>query len=260
VDARQAAAAPSATDVMATPCDRAGIGAAALALAAAHAGPGLCAYSPALRRALAVRDGAVDGGAVALTFDDGPHARGTVATLERLRAERVRATFFLVGEQVRRLPRLAAEVAAAGHDIGVHCERHRNLLRLAPGQVRDDLLRAEDAVAAATGVVPRLYRPPYGVLASSALVHAYRRGWTTVLWTRWGRDWRARATPQSIAADAAGGLHGGEVVLLHDADHYCAPASWERTVAALPSIIERVHAAGLRCGAVTPAGSRRAAT
>jgi peptidoglycan-N-acetylglucosamine deacetylase len=79
-------------------------------------------------------------------------------------------------------------------------------------------------------------------------------------WTCWGRDWRAGATPSSIAADAAGDLRGGEVVLLHDADHYSAPGSWERTVAALPLIIERIHAAGLRCGPVTRAGSRRAGT
>ena len=65
------------------------------------------------------------------------------------------------------------------------------------------------------------------------------------MWTLCGRDWRARAIPPTIADDATAGLAGGEVILLHDADHYSAVGSWERTVAALPVIIERVRDAGL---------------
>jgi len=237
---------------MAIPVERTALGASALLLATAHAGPALCAWSPALRRRLRVRDRTDDPRTVALTFDDGPHARGTVATLEILRATGAHATFFLVGEQVARAPALAAEIAAAGHDVGVHCDRHRNLLRLTPAQARDDLRRAEAIIAGATGRAPRLYRPPYGVLTAAALGHARFRDWTPVLWTRWGRDWRAAATAAAITANAASGLRGSEVVLLHDADHYSAPGSWRRTVAALPRIVDAVGAAGLRCGPVQP--------
>jgi peptidoglycan-N-acetylglucosamine deacetylase len=229
--------------------DRAALAAGALAAASLHAGPALCAWSPALRRALAVRDRAIDAGVVALTFDDGPHPRGTPATLAALERLGVLATFFLVGEQVERDPALAAEIVAAGHEVGVHCDRHRNLLRLAPAQVGDDLERAEAAIAGATGRTARLYRPPYGVLTTAALVHARRRGWQPLLWTRWGRDWRARATPASIASEATAGLSGGEVVLLHDADHYSAPGSWQRTVASLSRVIEEIERAGLTVGA-----------
>jgi peptidoglycan-N-acetylglucosamine deacetylase len=223
----------------------AGAGALLGAIAAGHAGPALCAWSPALRRALDVRAHARDPGAVALTFDDGPHERGTPATLETLASAGASATFFLAGEQVERLPGLAAEIVAAGHDVGVHCRRHRNLLRLTPAQVRDDLLRAEAAIVAATGASPRLYRPPYGVLTAAALVHARRRGWEPLLWSRWGRDWRAGATAATIEREATTGIAGGDVVLLHDADHYAAAGSWERMVAALPRIIEAIRGAGL---------------
>jgi peptidoglycan-N-acetylglucosamine deacetylase len=229
--------------------DRAALAAGALAAASLHAGPALCAWSPALRRALAVRDRAIDAGVVALTFDDGPHPRGTPATLAALERVGALATFFLVGEQVERDPALAAEIVASGHEVGVHCDRHRNLLRLSPAQVGDDLERAEAAIAGATGRTARLYRPPYGVLTTAALVHARRRGWQPLLWTRWGRDWRARATPASIASEATAGLSGGEVVLLHDADHYSAPGSWQRTVASLSRVIEEIERAGLTVGA-----------
>jgi peptidoglycan/xylan/chitin deacetylase (PgdA/CDA1 family) len=228
--------------------DRAALAASALAAASLHAGPALCAWSPALRRALGVRNRVADHRAVALTFDDGPHAQGTPATLAALDERGVRATFFLVGEQVRREPALAAEIVAAGHEVGVHGDRHRNLLRLTPTQVRDDLVRAETTISRATGRTPRLYRPPYGVLTGAGLVHARRLGWEPLLWTRWGRDWRARATPASIASEAAAHLGGGEVILLHDADHYSAPGSWQRTVAALSRLLDSIEHAGLTVG------------
>jgi peptidoglycan/xylan/chitin deacetylase (PgdA/CDA1 family) len=242
-EAAQAAAAPSTTDDMG-PLHHS-VALAVGALAVAHAAPAPCQRSPALRRAFGVRDRLADPHAVALTFDDGPHPHGTPATLEVLRAAGIRATFFLVGEQVQRDPAIAAEIAAAGHDVGVHGHRHRNLLRLAPARVGEDLLRGEEAIACACGITPRLYRPPYGILTTAALVHARRHGFAILLWTRWGRDWRARATPATIADDAAAGLRGSEVILLHDADHYSASGSWQRTVAALPAIIERIHDAGL---------------
>jgi peptidoglycan/xylan/chitin deacetylase (PgdA/CDA1 family) len=242
-EAAHAAPAPSTTEDMGARHHSAVLAVAALGVA--HAGPVACRWSAALCRALGVRDRLADPAAVALTFDDGPHLRGTPATLEVLRAAGIRATFFLVGEQVERHPQIAAEIAAAGHDVGVHCHRHRNLLRLAPAQVGEDLRRAEAAIATATGVAPRLYRPPYGILTTAALLHARRHAFVPLLWTRWGRDWRSRATPATIEVDAAAGLCGGEVILLHDADDHSAPGSWERTVAALPLILERIGDAGL---------------
>jgi peptidoglycan/xylan/chitin deacetylase (PgdA/CDA1 family) len=223
--------------------------AAAFALAVPVAGyllPGLAAALPALRRPLGVEDRTAGGEGYALTFDDGPHAQGTPAVLELLAAAGARATFFLVGEQVRRNPSLAREIVAAGHAIGVHCERHRNLLRLTPAQTRHDIERAEAVIAETTGVAPALYRPPYGVLNAAALRLARGRGWRTLLWSHWGRDWERRATPQSIAACVTGGATAGAVLLLHDADDYSAPGSWRRTVAALPHVLATLAERGLQ--------------
>jgi peptidoglycan/xylan/chitin deacetylase (PgdA/CDA1 family) len=212
----------------------------------AHTLPALAFYIRALRVALGIEDRTASGIGYALTFDDGPHAQGTPAVLEILAEAGVRATFFLVGEQVRRNPGLAAEIVAGGHGIGLHCDRHRNLLRLAPWQVRTDILRARDTIERATGRAPTLYRPPYGVLNAAALVLARRHGWRTLLWSHWGRDWEARATPESIAARLTDGVGEGAVLLLHDADDYGAPGSWRRTVAALPRVLETLGERGLR--------------
>jgi peptidoglycan/xylan/chitin deacetylase (PgdA/CDA1 family) len=209
--------------------------------------PGLAAWVwPALRGPLGVEDRTSSGTGYALTFDDGPHPQGTPAVLEILARERVSATFFLVGEQVRRDPGLAREIVDAGHGIGLHCDRHRNLLRLAPRQVRADIARAQEAIEQATGRAIGLYRPPYGVLNASALRIARAHGWRTLLWSHFGKDWQAQATPESIAARVTLGAGEGSVLLLHDADDYSASGSWERTVAALPKVLATLTERGLK--------------
>ena len=185
------------------------------------------------------------GSGVALTFDDGPHRQGTPAVLEALDRSHAVATFFLVGEQVEHHRTLAAEIVAAGHAIGIHGHRHTLLLRRSPRAVRDDLLRAHDVIGSATDTDPQLYRPPYGVFSGPALLLVRRLGWQPLLWSRWGRDWEARATPHGIAARVTRELGDGDVVLLHDADHYSSPDSWRRTVSALPIVLEAAAASGL---------------
>ena len=209
-------------------------------LACAYWLPGAAAVCPPLRFVLGVRNRLDADDRVLLTFDDGPHAQGTPAVLDLLRAADVQATFFLAGKQVERRPQLAAEIASAGHEVALHCYRHRCLLRLTPGQVHDDLRRAQAVIAEATGQLPRRYRPPYGIFNAAAVALARAYEWELLLWTKDGRDWQRRATPDSVAAHATRGLRRGDVVLLHDADHYSAPGSWRRTVAALPRILDAI--------------------
>ncbi len=208
--------------------------------------PAGAALSTPLAHALGVRTTIGAPGGVALTFDDGPHPEGTPAVLEALARHGARATFFLVGEQVERWPGLAAEIVAAGHAVGVHCQRHRNLLRLDPREVREDLERAGAAIGEATGTAPRLYRPPYGILNGAALRHARSSGWAPLLWSRHAADWRSRATVGSIVRRLTEGLRPGEVLLLHDADWYGTPGSWRKTAAAVPVVLAELARLGLQ--------------
>jgi peptidoglycan/xylan/chitin deacetylase (PgdA/CDA1 family) len=208
--------------------------------------PALAGTLRSLRAPLGIFDQTRDGRGCALTFDDGPHAQGTPQILEALAQRDAVATFFLVGEQVARNPALAREIVAGGHGIGLHCDRHRNMLRLGPRQVDADIDRAQARIEDATGVAIELYRPPYGVFNLAALLRARRSGWRPLLWTQWGRDWEARATPASIAALASKNIAPGSVVLLHDADDYGSPGSWRRTLGALPLLLDRIEQGGLQ--------------
>jgi peptidoglycan/xylan/chitin deacetylase (PgdA/CDA1 family) len=208
--------------------------------------PALAYYIAPLRKAFGISRTTLDGRGYALTFDDGPHPLGTPRILAELARHDAQATFFLVGEQVARDPALAREIVAAGHQVGLHCDRHRNLLRLGPRAVRDDIARARGRIEDATARPIERYRPPYGIFNATALAIARRNGWRPLLWTRWGRDWEARATPESIADLLLGsGVEEGSVLLLHDADDYGAVGSWERTAAALPRVLGELAQQGL---------------
>jgi peptidoglycan/xylan/chitin deacetylase (PgdA/CDA1 family) len=207
--------------------------------------PACASISSVSRSLLGITDRLDDRASVALTFDDGPHPQGTPQVLDFLSQHDIKATFFLVGEQVERRPGLAAEIAARGHTIGLHCYRHRVVARLSPRALREDLDRSAWAIGDATGRAPDLFRPPRGVFTYSALAEVRRRGWLPVLWAADGRDWRRTATPPTICGRIASRLRGGEIVLLHDSDFYSSPGSWLNTLGAVALLVDDLRARGL---------------
>ena len=174
---------------------------------------------------------------VALTFDDGPHPEGTPAILELLARHRATATFFVVGEQVRKRPALVARLRAQGHQVALHGDRHRLQLKLGRATLLDDLQRGTAAIEDAVGERPRWHRPPYGIYSPSGLAAARAAGLEPLLWSRWGKDWRGLTTPARIARRALRGLLPGDVILLHDADFYSSRGSHLRTARAVEIVL-----------------------
>lgn len=213
-----------------------------IAATAAQLAPAMSAM-PAGRRLFPVVARVPGARSVALTFDDGPDVAldQFLTLLDRVGA---RATFFLVGEQVVLRPDAPAAIVAAGHEVAVHGYTHRGHLRRAPWEVADDLRRARAVIEETAQVEMRLFRPPYGMFSLGSWLESSRQGWCRVLWSRWGRDWEAEATPQSIV-ECIGVPRPGDILLLHDSDRYSAPGSWKNTLAALPAICDRVSQAGL---------------
>jgi len=150
----------------------------------------------------------------------------------------VRATFFLLGSQVAMMPKLAAEIVAVGHEVAVHGWDHRYLPLRGPLATYDHLARTMDAITSATGTVPWLFRPPYGVLSTPAIVAARRLGLAVVLWSCWGREWTPAATPQSVLATLKQDLRGGATVLLHDSDRTSPAGSARAALGALPLLLD----------------------
>ncbi|MEU2930765.1 polysaccharide deacetylase family protein [Streptomyces sp. NPDC007251] len=217
-------------------------------LAAAHATPVVSTFGPLRNRLLPGLSGRGHPDHVALTFDDGPDPGSTPHFLRLLAEREVHATFFMLGTQAHRSPGLVREIVAAGHEIGIHGWLHRPLLLRGPRATYDDFARARDTVAAITGRRPTLFRPPYGVMSTAAHLAARRLGLTPVLWTCWGEDWTARATPESVHRTVARDLDGGGTILLHDSDCTSAPGAWHSALGALPRILDTCAERGFEVG------------
>jgi peptidoglycan-N-acetylglucosamine deacetylase len=221
---------------------------AGLTALAVHAAPALTTFGPARGRLLPALHGLGRADHVALTFDDGPDPKSTPQFLDLLARHDLKATFFLLGYMVQPAQGLARDIADAGHEIALHGYRHRCLLFRTPRSTYDDLARGRDLVSDVTGREVRWYRPPYGVLTTATLAAVKRLGLTPVLWSTWGRDWEAKATPQTVFDTVNRDLGGGTTILLHDSDCTSAPGSWRRTLGALPRLIDEVQQRGLRLG------------
>ncbi|GAA3710744.1 polysaccharide deacetylase family protein [Nonomuraea antimicrobica] len=215
-------------------------------LALLHAGPA-ATWLPSVRRRLPGIAGVGDPGHVALTFDDGPHPDSTPRFLDELERLNCHATFFVLGELLERHQWLGRRIVAEGHELAVHGWRHDNALLALPGRQAADIGRTVELVRAVGGCAA-WYRPPYGALSLEALVSARMRGLRPVLWTAWGRDWEAAATPGSVLATVAAGLRGGATVVLHDSDHASVPGSWRSALSALPALVDRCRLMGLNVG------------
>jgi peptidoglycan/xylan/chitin deacetylase (PgdA/CDA1 family) len=189
---------------------------------------------------------------VVLTFDDGPSPQSTRQVLATLGSFGAHATFFVLGTKALAAPEVLREIAAAGHEIGVHGDGHDRLLSLRhPDRIASDVERAQGAIAAATGQRPRLFRPPMGHISPRTAVVVRRLGLTLVGWSVRGRDGRSATTAASALRRVVAGLRPGAVVLLHDASErsQCEPAG----VAALPAILAETRRRGLRCVSVSQA-------
>lgn len=187
---------------------------------------------------------------VLLTFDDGPHAQATSSILDVLKAERVPATFFVVGRRVDEAPGLVRRMIREGHEVANHTYDHLRLDSLPTSAVREELLDCEKAVQRATGRRMTMMRPP-GMRFNQAVLDANRDfGYMLISWTAGVKDFAPSlsigdltfetaealdCTRETIIERAVKQLKNGAILLLHDN---------EVTASALSEIIREARAQG----------------
>lgn len=174
---------------------------------------------------------------IALTFDDGPYPLHTSVLLATLREQQVKATFFLVGRRVLEFPELTKQIAEEGHELANHTFSHRREGELGPGELEQELLQTEEAMAAVCGVRTHLFRPAGGSLTPDGLATVRRLGYTNVNWTVNPGDWWVRSADDLLKGSFRGRSREG-IVLLHTGNL--------PLVRALPVYIESMRAKGFR--------------
>ena len=187
-------------------------------------------------------------GYVALTYDDGPGGN-TMNLLRALEQAGARATFFNIGNNVRGNMALAKAQLDAGHWVGNHSLTHGHMNGMSQQQQYSELQQTNQLIQQATGVAPKLFRPPYGETGPGLKGVAQQLGLTEIIWDVDSQDWNGAST-QAIV-QAASRLQNGGVILMHD--------TYQTTVQAVPQIVRDLQARGLCPGMISPETGRAVA-
>jgi peptidoglycan/xylan/chitin deacetylase (PgdA/CDA1 family) len=180
----------------------------------------------------------VDGPYIAMTFDDGPSATLTPKLLDLLAAHHIKATFFVIGENVAEHPEVVARAAREGHEIANHSWSHPNFGKMSDESVRRQLQQTDDAIKSATGKRPTLLRPPYGSITAREKRWIHDEfGYDIILWDVDPYDWK-RPGPAVVRARILKETRPGSIVLSHDIH--------PGTIEAMPSTFDELEAKGFK--------------
>jgi peptidoglycan/xylan/chitin deacetylase (PgdA/CDA1 family) len=180
----------------------------------------------------------VDGPYIAMTFDDGPSAKLTPKLLDLLAAHHIKATFFLIGQNVAENPEIVAREAREGHEVANHSWSHPSLGKMSDDGVRGQLRKTDEAIRSAAGHSPTLMRPPYGSITPRQKKWINQElGYKIVLWDVDPLDWR-RPGPNVVCNRIVKNTRAGSIILAHDIH--------PGTIEAMPCVLNQLEAKGFK--------------
>ncbi len=177
---------------------------------------------------------------VALTFDDGPDPRFTPKILDILKRNHIKATFFVVGKNARRYPRLLNREIMEGNVVGNHTWDHPHLRRISTAKIKKELDKTSREITRITGQRPKYMRPPYGQLSNRVYSAIYSRKYKVILWSDEFQE-HIFPTPQLDSEYVSRNIEPGGIILGHDGR-----LDRRRCVKALPLVIAKLKAKGYR--------------
>jgi len=183
--------------------------------------------------------------AVALTFDDGPCLTSTLDVLDLLKEQAVRATFFMIGERVRRHPDLARRVFNEGHQIANHSDRHAMFRSFVPSVCKKEIEKAELTFQSVLGIAPRFYRPPKGLINRCVINAISSAGYYVATWSCMPGDYFGWHTVAWIGKGLSK-VRPGDIVVLHDGLNRQPQPDRKRTLKILLPFIRGMKKQGIR--------------
>jgi len=183
--------------------------------------------------------------AISITFDDGPNEPYTSQILEILRKFNVKATFFVVGENVEIFQATLRKEIEEGHEIGIHTYNHNVLPLRSPRYIREQIQKTSNLIEKTANVHPLLFRAPHGWRNPWVNLIAREEGLTTVAWTHEVFD-IYHPGAEVITQRALKGLENGCILLLHDGRSTRHKVDSSQLVEALPLILAEAQRKGYR--------------
>lgn len=175
-----------------------------------------------------------------LTFDDGPIPEVTPQVLAILAKYNVKATFFMVGENIDKHPDVFRQVIEAGHSIGNHTYNHLKGWRTSYDEYMANTAKLEEAVLRTSYIVHcTLFRPPYGKATFRQRRALHQQGYRLIYWDILTRDYEATRTPEQMLAQIKRDLRPGSIINFHDS-----LKSNERMLAVLPQALDYLLSQG----------------
>ncbi|OBQ30652.1 MAG: polysaccharide deacetylase [Aphanizomenon flos-aquae MDT14a] len=174
---------------------------------------------------------------IALTFDDGPWPNTTAKVLDILKKNRIKSTFFVVGQNVKNYPDLTKQIVADGHIIANHTWHHWYHQMNAQAAAYE-VANTTDIIYQTTGVRTSLFRPPGGIMNNGVAAYAKNNKYAVIMWSADSMDYSRPAVPRLMNNIFREAKPGG-IVLMHDGG-----GDRSNTVKALPEIISRFRKQG----------------
>jgi peptidoglycan/xylan/chitin deacetylase (PgdA/CDA1 family) len=152
---------------------------------------------------------------IAITFDDGPHPKYTKQILGLLKEYDAKATFFVVGKNVKNYPDVLVQEINGGHEIGNHTYSHVDTRKISKQKLEKEIDLAENIIFETANIKPTLIRPPYGFYDQKLLDIASKKNYRVILWSRDSHDWSCPEA-KKIYNKILDNIQNGDIVLLHD--------------------------------------------
>lgn len=183
--------------------------------------------------------------AVSLTFDDGPSEPSTAQVLDILKKHGVKATFFVIGRNLKAHPELARRIVDEGHELGNHSYSHPWMFRMLFSRIREDIELCQDEIERVAGYRPIFFRQPIGINNPSVMKVIGKMGMVMVGWQVRAYDAVPKAK-EKIAGRILRGVRPGGIILLHDGCDGKTDPDRTATVAALEEIIPELKKQGYK--------------
>lgn len=183
---------------------------------------------------------------LALTFDDGPDPKHTPLLLDLLSKLDAKATFFLVGQQAEKYPGMTKEIIAQGHEVANHSWSHSLALLQSKKRMCYEIEKTQSVLEDITGVLPRWFRPPFGIFGLGMEALLEERGLKPILWTQSLWDFRSQSQERLIKYFKRG-LKSGAIYLMHDGAFKANYCDRHQTIKLLESQIPSSLKKGYQC-------------